>query len=250
MPGSTATRFALDEDKARKLIARALRRNQSGTTGPAPDYESVALAPRWSPREVDQEPTVSDLVYAARTCGAITQPAGTEIDFEYQADTDGGMYQWSLYQDGHHGLRFGSAPEEYRRLGDRQARGTAGQAMAILLEAVRSANQVLRDLERYVASQQPTFYVLEWSDYKYGTSLEAFTTQEQADAARVQIARDNWGRVSIRDGRDEADLTDDEVSEVYFKHADAIGELAIVHELDVTPASGAQPAPEPAELEL
>jgi hypothetical protein len=151
----TAERFGLDESKARALIARALRRSQSGQDGPAPEYETLSLAPAWDPMSGGGEHEVSDLIYAATECGAITQPARLELDFQYLEDCDGGMFQWAVILRDQLNMRVTSAPEEYRKLGWRGAKGTAGQAMTILREAVEYANRTVNVLGRYVAASAP-----------------------------------------------------------------------------------------------
>ena len=134
-------RFSLNEAKARALIERALQRYEDDEDGGPPYYEVLRLPPDWQPRRRDEVSTTEDLVYAAGVCGAIGSAAGTELDFQFMDDSDGGAYQWRVLLC-EPDLRLVSHTEEYRKVGAPDTRG-AEAALEILREGVEQANYVL-----------------------------------------------------------------------------------------------------------
>ena len=150
MGTSTVQRFTMDEGKAREWLKRAV----SIWEGTAEDDNGVEDLPEitsdWDPLAPDCEVDSYSLVRTAVNAEVIGTPDGHDIDFEYNDDSDGGYYRFivgvgpSLYLASH--------CTEMRKLGARDTTGLAA-AMAILREAVQSANQVLADLDEYVASR-------------------------------------------------------------------------------------------------
>jgi hypothetical protein len=163
-------RFALDQPAARRLVARALRRYQTGRDGGPPAYESLLIAPAWNPRSADEVGAIDELLHAALTCRAITCPGGQadpdgySIGFHPMIDQDGAAYQWQVLLPPGQPFCLASHIEELRHVGDPATRG-ARQALAILREAVSQANTML-------AAWQPEPRPLVGSDFTAGASDE------------------------------------------------------------------------------
>lgn len=141
-----AGQFRLDERETGRFLARARRRHH-GLAAAANRQDEAAWHgdPDWTPGELpdDEMPHLDALVHCAQTAGAITGPPGWEIHCLTEADSDGAWYIWSL--TGPPGTSFGLTAEcwgELRHIGDAGLKGTRA-ALAILREAIRSANLAL-----------------------------------------------------------------------------------------------------------
>jgi hypothetical protein len=117
----------------------------AGLEGTKPDGELPEITDTWNPVDAGQEDEVFLLVERAAEAGIIGKPEGTDIDFEYVDDGDGGYYYF-LIRVGGGRLKLASCAYEMRKLGERDSAGVAA-ALAILDEAVCSANGVLASLE-------------------------------------------------------------------------------------------------------
>lgn len=136
-------RFALDQTKAAEFIAQAIARYEDGAQ---PDDTLPDIGTSYRPRDYDEHGETFSLVAAARDLGAITGPGSVDFDF-CGGDGDVG-YTWVTWTGS---LKLASFYEELSHLGDADAEG-AEAAMSVLREAVESANSLLDDLDRYVAS--------------------------------------------------------------------------------------------------
>lgn len=131
---SAARRFALDKPRARNWLGG----------GAGPHAEDPGIRGAWNPRSFQQEDTVYLLVRCAVDAEIISCPAGGDLDFDYAHNRDGGSCRFLVgVEDGH--LELVSPDRRMRRIGEH---GTAGipAALAVLDEAVRSANSVLDSL--------------------------------------------------------------------------------------------------------
>jgi hypothetical protein len=136
---TTAQRFTLDEDKAREWLQ------------PEGDGGLPEITEDWEPLSTDNEIDIYNLVHDAGEAGIIGKPDDYDLDFEYVDDGDGGYYQFVIRIGVR--LKLTSRSEEMRKLGERDATGTAA-ALAILREAVETANTELYNLDEYVASRR------------------------------------------------------------------------------------------------
>jgi hypothetical protein len=145
-----ATRFSLDEVKARQFLARSLRRYAAGEGGGP--HESWCLPPGWNPAGIDAAETgdVEDLVYQAiHEAGVISCPGEADLDLLIDASAGADwMYQWRV----RFGVSAGFAVcspyrEEFRGLGwqdgTTRAKG-ARTALGILREAEAAGNALLQ----------------------------------------------------------------------------------------------------------
>lgn len=146
---TTAPRFTLDEDKAREWLDKIIAANEQD------DYAGELLPEingNWQAADPGNEDSVFLLVRHAVDGEIIGRPNGNyDLDFEYVDDSDGGYYYF-LIRIGY-GLKLASHAYEMRKIDGRDDHGLSA-ALAILREAVRSANGVLSDLDEYVAAQR------------------------------------------------------------------------------------------------
>lgn len=154
--GSDMATFMLHESHAREWLTRVVVINELGECGPDSqmDTDPPPITMTWQPRAVGEEDGTFLLVRAAQEAGALHGPPGVELDFEYVDDGDGGYYRYILRLADPRPLLLASPPEEMARLGEPDAIGL-NAAMAILAEAVETANQLLTDLAAYVAAVMP-----------------------------------------------------------------------------------------------
>lgn len=153
-----AQRFTLDTARAGDWLRHAEAAYRAAAydeeppadlQGPKPEGELPGIDSEWNPVDPGQEDEVFLLVRRAVDAGIISAPADADLDFEYVADDDGGYYCFLVRVCGGR-LKLASTSYEMRKLGERDATGTAA-ALAILDEAVWSANSVLANLEKYAA---------------------------------------------------------------------------------------------------
>lgn len=144
-----SARFELDEAKAAELLAAQVaqyeRWEASRTTEPA----ELEIGGGYDPRDcyVDAGCDTTAVVTFAWDHGLITGPG--VIDFDYYDGDDAG-YAWIISLDGPSRLQLSGGFGETRYLGD-GSKGTEG-ALAVLREAVDTANEVLGNLDAYAAS--------------------------------------------------------------------------------------------------
>lgn len=136
--------FTLDKARAGNWLRHAVAAHMAETEGAEPPADLEG------PKPDGELPEISDTWKRAVEAGIIGKPEDTDIDFEYVDDSDGGYYYF-LIRVGRHRLKLASTAYEMRKLGERGATGTTA-ALAILDEAVWSANSVLAGLETYTAS--------------------------------------------------------------------------------------------------
>jgi hypothetical protein len=127
--------------------------------GPRPEGNLPEIDDEWEPRDSGNEMEVYDLVRDAIDAGIIGTPADEtingkteqlDLEFVYSNDSDGGVYYFIVRL----GIRLKLATlfEEMRRLGEPDSIGITA-ALAILAEAVISANATLDALDEFVAAR-------------------------------------------------------------------------------------------------
>ncbi len=143
--------FKLEEEPARTWLAHVIAAHTTRGTPPGTGAHRPPIGADWNPVEAGEEGAVYLLVRGAQEAGVLIAPPGAEIDFEYSDDSDGGCYRFVLAVSAPAPLTLASYAQEMRKLGDRDATG-AEAAMAILREAERAANQILRQLTEFIAA--------------------------------------------------------------------------------------------------
>ena len=152
-------RFTLDEARARTWLRHAVAACMTdlygdeppADLGPRPAGELPEIGNDWNPVSPGEEDEVFQLVRRAVDSNIIGKPAGDiDLDFEYVADSDGGYYYF-LVRLGWK-LKLATHAYEMRKLGRPAATGIEA-ALAILDEAVTSANSVLDALDEKTAAQ-------------------------------------------------------------------------------------------------
>jgi hypothetical protein len=151
----TEQRFTLDEAKAQAWLERTVSVYDGTAEDDSGADELPQISSTWNPMEPDEETEVWRLVRRAVDAGIIGRVGdGLDLDFEYVDDGDGGSYYFLVRVGGSRGLKLASHAYEMRKLdGARDELTGTASAMAILHEAVGSANGVLHDLDDYVASR-------------------------------------------------------------------------------------------------
>ncbi len=145
---TTAQRFTLDKDAAKKWLRHAVKQHGE----PEPGQDLPEIDNHWNPIDPDEEIEVYQLVRRAVEQGVIGKPGEDyDLDFVYAADDDGGSYLFIVYIGLY--LKLASRQVEMRKLGERDAIGVPA-AMAILDEAVAAANWALTHLDEYVSSRR------------------------------------------------------------------------------------------------
>jgi len=157
-PGRAAgARFTLDQARARTWLRHAVAawmEDQYGQEppaglGPRPAGELPEIDAGWDPASPGQQDEIIQLVRRAVASGIIGRPSeDSDLDFEYAADDDGGYYYFLVRP--HRRLKLATHDREMRHVGAPGATGTEA-ALAILEEAVTSANSVLDDLDGHAA---------------------------------------------------------------------------------------------------
>jgi hypothetical protein len=165
-----AHRFTLDEGHALDWLHHACmapmdsEEPRAGGGQPWPGSELPEIDDDWNPAGPGRESEAYQLVRGAVEAGVIRRPAAPpypgqpaespaddwDLDLEWSSNEDGAYY-WFTIGAGLH-LQLVTSSEELRKLGERDARGAAA-ALAILREAVASANRALDALDKYVAAQ-------------------------------------------------------------------------------------------------
>ena len=153
-------RFGLNRPGARIWLNRAVAVYMAAINGEEPPaalepeadiWELPEIDRSWNPRDPDEQAEVFRLVSSAVEAGIIRTPPDTDLDFEPLPSNDGDDYQFQVYV-GRYRLTLTSHTEAISRLGEPGATGVAA-ALAVLEEAVRSANGVLDDLDTYISSR-------------------------------------------------------------------------------------------------
>jgi len=156
----TAKRFTLDESAAKAWLQRAVAIHEAWVRSedlpedaePRRDGASLPeIGDDWQPLACGNETDVYNVVRDAADGGIIGRPADHDLDFEYSEDDDGGSYRFIVYIGTN--LALATRSTGMSKLGDGdEARGVAA-ALAILDEAVASANWALTHLDEYVAQR-------------------------------------------------------------------------------------------------
>lgn len=161
-------RFTLDPHRARTWLLHAVAAHGAPSNadeppgdldGPHPDGHLPELHDTWDPREPGSETDVGAMVRDAVDAGIICTPADERIngkigqwdlDFVHFDDGDGGAYCFMLRLGAH--LKLATFFEDMRKLGEPHATGITA-ALAVLTEAVTSANATLAALDTFVAAR-------------------------------------------------------------------------------------------------
>jgi len=149
-------RFTLDETKAAEWIGKCVALCEDYSAGaPATAVGLIdSVSTDYDQRDYDSHSATGELVSAAHGAGVITGPG--EILWDFLADDSGDVgYRW-LVDLGNpalaSGLRLADLYEDLRHLGDRDAEDGATAALSVLREAVRAGNDMLGQLDAYVAA--------------------------------------------------------------------------------------------------
>lgn len=153
----TAARFTLDEERAREWLAHSVTHYETGKCDrePACTGELADLGEDWNPRGTDEETvTLTTLVYDAQHEGIITGPGRASVEYADTSDESEAGYRWEVWTRPESGpwLTLTGHYEKAWHIGEPDLTG-ADAALAILREAVSTANGVLDDLDRYSAAQ-------------------------------------------------------------------------------------------------
>jgi hypothetical protein len=154
---TTARRFTLDESKARKWLEKVVAAYEwdmygEGDEPTRPEGDDLpGIGQDWQAADPGNEDDIYRLVRQAVDGEIIGRPDDKyDLDFEYVADEDGGYYYF-LVRIGYR-LKLASLACEMRKIDGRDESGVAA-ALAVLNEAVNSANGVLANLDEYVTSR-------------------------------------------------------------------------------------------------
>ena len=148
---STA-RFILDETRALPWLACAIEHHESGQTPPE-DEHLPEISEHYCPDFDDDGAETYSLIAPARDAGIITGPGGTEVYFDYSRSDGECGYVWLMYVNGPGSLKLSTYYAKMRHLGDSGADTGIQAALAVLNEAVASANELLDDLDAFVSAR-------------------------------------------------------------------------------------------------
>jgi hypothetical protein len=144
-------RFQLDEAKAAGYLAAQVAQFERWEANRGSKPAELEIGSEYDPRDYNDEGyDTSSVVTCAWEAGLLTGPG--VIDFDYYRTEDPG-YAWMVTLDGPWRLQLSGGFSETRYLGD-GSKGAAG-ALAVLREAVETANEVLGNLDAYAASVRP-----------------------------------------------------------------------------------------------
>jgi hypothetical protein len=166
-------RFTLDEDKAGNWLRHAAAAYMADVygeeptdkpKGPRPAGELPEIYDDWNQVAPGNEGDVYQVVRCAVHAGIIGKPATPpyqgragassaddwDLEFEFVDDSDGGCYYFVVRLGFR--LKLATSAVEMYKLGERDSTGAAA-ALAILIEAVASANRALDALDEYVADR-------------------------------------------------------------------------------------------------
>lgn len=136
-------RFALDTPRAESWLRGEATANA----------EDPGIDDEWDPRSFEQEGTVYLLVRYAVDAGIISRPSGADLDFDHVRASDGVSYRFLV--DAEDGLLELVSPiGKMRHIGEPGITGIPA-ALAVLEEAVWSANDVLDSLDEAAARRGP-----------------------------------------------------------------------------------------------
>jgi hypothetical protein len=156
-----ARRFTLSEDQARNWLRHAAadymaniygEEPPADLEGPKPEGELPEIYDEWNPGAPGNESDVYQLGRGAVDAGIIGTPEGSALDLDsaYADDSDGGYYYFLVWLNDR--VSLATLAQEIRHLGERDATGVTA-ALAILVEAHRSANDALDALDEYAAGR-------------------------------------------------------------------------------------------------
>lgn len=112
--------------------------------------DSPPIGMAWDPWQPGEEDGVSLLLKAAQPVGVIGNPEEMTITFEFVDDGDEGVYRWLLDIADPSPLTVATLSEAMAVLGEPDLhRAGIEAAVAILREAVRAANHLVRQLPDY-----------------------------------------------------------------------------------------------------
>jgi len=89
--------FTLNAEQAQAWLAQLNGPDDEAAAGlPGACTVAPAIGPDWNPRQSGEEDSTYLLVRGAQEIGVLSGPPGTEIDFEFSDDADGGYYRFLL----------------------------------------------------------------------------------------------------------------------------------------------------------
>jgi hypothetical protein len=152
-PSNGITRFAMDPATATEWLTLAILCHEyEGDL--SPDKQARGLPPiglAWNPSEPGQEQTIVDLLRLAQTeSGPVKRPQDTSMLLDIMDDGDDGAFRFLVELSGPVALRLAGPWRELRDLASGQQGSPA--ALCILTEAIDAANELLTNLNSYVAN--------------------------------------------------------------------------------------------------
>lgn len=145
--------FGTDEAAARAYLARCVSRAAGASPGSSGPDEAVAITPRWNPRRSSALSLVRGLIREAVTAGAITCPRGHGLTLVTVSGDGWSAYQWVVaFPPGADFWVSSPCTQDPSCIGD-GSRGADG-ALAILREAVKSGNAMLRACRAQAAAPE------------------------------------------------------------------------------------------------
>ena len=161
-PTTTTTspvRFTLDTDRAAEWLRHAVAAYTAAIDGEEPPADLMpapgirlpgGIGREWDPTDADESTQVWQLVHLAAEGGIIHTPRNATVSFEFVADENCCGYYWFTVRVGGR-LALTSHAAKIELLTEHTTGAAA--ALAVLEEAVRSANGVLDDLDGYITGR-------------------------------------------------------------------------------------------------
>jgi hypothetical protein len=113
--------------------------------------DSPPIGMAWNPRQPGEEDGAYLLAKAAQTAGVVGKPEEMTITFDFVDDGGEGVYRWLLDIAAPSPLKLATLTEAMAVLGEPELhRAGIDAAVAILREAVQSANHLVHQLSDYV----------------------------------------------------------------------------------------------------
>ncbi|MFF4503017.1 hypothetical protein [Streptomyces sp. NPDC001401] len=150
-------RFIVHEEEARKWLTDLVVAHEIdmsfGEMGSERSADSPPIGMAWRPMDPGEEDSVFLLVRAAQEVGVVAGSEEMTITFEFIDDGDQGVFRWLLDVVAPTPLKVATMSEAMAVLGEPEASGVEA-AMAILHEAVQTANLLVQQLSDHVAARK------------------------------------------------------------------------------------------------
>lgn len=148
--------FILHEEEARNWLTELVVAHEIdvgfGERSSMRSADSPPIGMAWRPTDPGEEDGAFLLVRAAQAAGLVTSTEAMTITFEFIDDGDEGVFRWLLDVVAPTPLKLATVSEAMAVLVEPETSGVAA-AMAVLREAVRTANLLVQQLSDYVAAR-------------------------------------------------------------------------------------------------